>query len=193
MKGLIQVTGLTRGTFDASIAPLKKDSHSGEEAIFEVKVEKFTNFNAKISIKAETLPPYSEFQAEEAKTAPSSIQFKVRTSLNTPPGQYSVWIKAEGDQLSSLYSCQLEVLKTGGTLASVPDSTWNPIVSAGQQVQSTISLWSPKGETRQVRIQLAYGPSWLRFENRNIGTVGESPIEIPIIVQPDNQVVSWCI
>ena len=189
-KGLIQVTGLSRGTFDASIAPLKKTVIQGEEAIFEVKVEKFTNFNAKVSIKAETLPPYSEFQAEEAKTAPASIQFKVRTSLNTPPAQYSVWIKAEGDQLSSWYSCQLEVLKTGGTLASVPDSTWNPIVSAGQHVQSTISLWSPKGETRQVRIQLAYGPTWLRFENRNIGTVGESPIEVPLIVQPDNQVVS---
>jgi hypothetical protein len=189
-KGLIQVTGLSRGTFDGSIAPVKKTVIQGEEAVFDFKVEKFTNFNARVSIQAETLPPYSEFQAEEAKEAPASIQFKVRSSLNTPPGQYSVWIKAQGDQLSSWFSCQLEVLKAGGTLASIPESTWNPIVSAGQHVQSTISLWSPKGETRHVRIQLAFGPTWLRFENRNIGTVGETPIEVPIIVQPDNQVVS---
>jgi hypothetical protein len=189
-KGLIQVTGLSRGTFDGSIAPVKKTVIQGEEAVFDFKVEKFTNFNAKVAIEAKALPPYSDFKAEEAKAAPASIEFSIRTSLNTPPGQYSVWIKASGDQLSSWFSCQVEVLKMGGTLASIPESTWNPIVSAGQHVQSTISLWSPKGETRHVRIQLAFGPSWLRFENRNIGTVGETPIEVPIIVQPNSQVVS---
>ena len=187
--GMIQVTGLSRGTFDGVILPMQKISIQGETAEFVFQGEKFTNFDGLVSLEPVSLPPYTECITEDPQRVPSPIGFKIRTSMNTPPGQYTLWIKASGDGLSSWHSAQFEVLKAGGTLASVPEKIWNPILSSGQRLNSAISLWSPKGETRHVRLQLAFGPSWLRFENRNIGTVGEEPVEVPIIIQPSAQVM----
>ncbi len=189
-KGVIQVTGLSRGTFDGSITPFKTTLIQGDQSNYHFSAEKFTNFSDRITLEAISLPPYAEFTSEEPKPAPAMIGFTIKTSLSTPPGQYTVWIKASGDGLNSWYSCKIEVLKTGGTLSSIPEKVWNPIVSSGQPLHSTISLWSPKGETRHVRAQLGFGPSWLNFENRTIGTVGEKPVEVPIILRPSNQVIA---
>ncbi len=189
-EGHIQVTGLSRGTFDGVIHPLKKTAVQGQSLDFAFKAEKFTNFSGRIALEIINLPPYTRFEAEEPKQAPASIGFNINTSMSTPPGRYTLWIKASGDGITSWYSCQIEVLRSGGTLASIPENEWNPIVSAGQRLRSNITLWSPKGETRQVRAQLAFGPSWLRFDQQNIGTVGEKPIEIPITINPTAHVLA---
>jgi len=171
LSGKIIIAGLSSGTFDGKVIPNKITLPQNEEAQYILLAEKYSNFSYPLELNILNLPPYSEISDKNSLVPPAQISFNLKTSLSTPPGLYSLILEVKGGNQVIYFPFQLEVLKAGGELVSIPENGWHPIIIPGKEEIIPIHLFADKGVTQNVRVNIDYGPQWLNITERNIGEV----------------------
>jgi len=185
--GTVTVAGLSFGTFDGHVLPRRVTLPQGYKANFTLHTDKFTNFNQPLSYKIAILPPYCEIKyIEEPNPPPFTYHFVIEIGLSTPIGEYPINLEVSGDNQKMVFSSTLEVIKAGGSLVTIPEKGWDPILEPGKSALIPIAIYSPKGISQNVRVNLDFGPSFLKLENRSFGNVGEKKVFCNLAFEPND-------
>lgn len=185
----VVVSGLSIGTFDVIARPYKQSVSVGEEAVFELDCSKFTNFNKPIEFSPLHLPDYWGCTiTPHSVVPPSTTQCILNPSQSVKPGFYTIMIQAKADHHIKMIPLPVEVLPVGGDLQIFPASGWQPIIEPGSQWEFPLSFSSAKGITENVRINVDFGPSWMKISNREIGSLSHQTRNSSLVFTPGSDV-----
>ena len=183
------VSGLSIGTFQVMARPYKQSVSVGETAVFELELSKYTNFSKPISFSPLNLPDYWECTFEpETALPPSTVICSFNPSLSVKPGLYIIRVQAKADNHVNIVSLPIEVLPPGGDLLIYPVSGWQPILEPGSHWELPLVFSSTKGVTENVRINVDFGPSWMKISNREIGSLDHQAKSSSLVFNPSAEV-----
>ncbi|MCE5222892.1 carboxypeptidase regulatory-like domain-containing protein [bacterium] len=183
------VSGLSIGTFQVMARPYKQSVSVGEKAVFQLELSKYTNFSKPITFSPLNLPDYWECTFEPmAAQPPSTVICSLNPSLSVKPGMYIIRVQAKADNHVNIISLPVEVLPPGGELLIYPVSGWQPILEPASHWELPLVFSSTKGVTENVRINVDFGPSWMKISNREIGSLDHQAKSSSLVFNPDAEV-----
>ena len=185
------VSGLSVGTFTVRATPYKQSVSMGEEAVFRLELSKYTNFQKQVTFTPLNLPDYWECRFDPVLALPPSVvTCTISPSLSVKPGSYTILIQAKADKHINMISLPIEVLPQGGDLLIYPFIGWQPILESDSHGTFPLVFSSSKGVTENVRINIDYGPSWMKLSQREIGSLDHQAKTSSLLFTPDAEVGS---
>lgn len=98
--------------FSIALDPDEMEVIPGEKAVFNIVISAYGGFSATLKFDVSGVPPYSFYEIKASQTA---LQLRIYTTENTPPGVYTVKLKASGGGKTHTASAKLTVTGQAGS------------------------------------------------------------------------------